>query len=415
MKRGLFALVVLLLLTQTAASRNRAGTFDEVWDVVKEHFFDPTLRGIDWNDIRRRYRPAVLADSDFGAAVNRMLAELRSSHTRFLTPDEPAYYELASIFRLEIEGRPAAYEGILATTRDLDGETFVEAVLEGGPAHEAGLLPGDRIVSVDGSPYHPIRSFRGRAGRRLKVRLQRTPGGPPLERSVIPRRLVPTQAWLEVLEQSARIVERNGRRLGYVRVWSYAGDEVQEKVAEVLSEQLAAAEGLILDLRGGWGGASPEYLNLFNQEVPRMEVTGRDGVVRAWESQWRKPVVLLVDGQTRSGKEILAHGFRRFGIGPVVGSRTAGAVTGGRLFRLSSGDLLYLAVLAVKVDGVDLEGVGVEPDIAVEPAPLPYRAGDDPQRERAEQVLAAALGTRTDGLPGARYGARTAPALEGNP
>ena len=100
------------------------------------------------------------------------------------------------------------------------------------------------------------------------------------------------------------------------------------------------------------------------------------------DSQWRKPVVLLVDGGTRSGKEILAHGFRTYGIGPVVGGRTAGAVTAGRLFRLSNDDLLYVAVADARVDGERLEGRGVEPDIEV-PFDVEFAADRDPRLERA--------------------------------
>ena len=74
----------------------------------------------------------------------------------------------------------------------------------------------------------------------------------------------------------------------------------------------------------------------------------------------------------------------------VVGERTAGAVVAGQLFALPNGDLLYLAVRGVEVDGQVLEGRGVEPDIRV-PMKLPYSAGRDPQLEEAIQHLIAVL------------------------
>lgn len=96
-------------------------------------------------------------------------------------------------------------------------------------------------------------------------------------------------------------------------------------------------------------------------------------------------MVMLVNEGSRSGKEILAYGFRKYGIGPVVGTKTAGAVVGGILRVMDDGSILYLAYADVQVDGVRLEGVGVEPDIEV-PFSLEYAQGADPQKERAIEV-----------------------------
>jgi carboxyl-terminal processing protease len=104
-------------------------------------------------------------------------------------------------------------------------------------------------------------------------------------------------------------------------------------------------------------------------------------------------VVLLVNGETRSGKEILAYGFKKYGIGPVVGERTAGAVVAGSAFFLGDGNLLYLAVADVDVDGERLEGRGVEPDVAV-PMPLERAAGVDVQQQKALAVLQELIAKR---------------------
>ncbi len=106
---------------------------------------------------------------------------------------------------------------------------------------------------------------------------------------------------------------------------------------------------------------------------------------------WRKPVAMLINAGTRSGKEILAHGFREYGVGEVIGSRTAGAVLAGRAYLLSDGSLVLVAVADVRVDGQRLEGVGVMPTIAVS-FPLPYAQGQDPQLDRAVKVLSRAVG-----------------------
>jgi carboxyl-terminal processing protease len=109
-------------------------------------------------------------------------------------------------------------------------------------------------------------------------------------------------------------------------------------------------------------------------------------VKRELDFQWRKPVVMLVNNGSRSGKEILAYGFQKYKLGKVIGTKTAGAVVGGSPFLLKDGNLLYLAVIDVLVDGERLEGKGVIPDIEV-PFPLEYAQGKDPQLEKAVEVL----------------------------
>jgi C-terminal processing protease CtpA/Prc len=84
---------------------------------------------------------------------------------------------------------------------------------------------------------------------------------------------------------------------------------------------------LIWDLRDGWGGAVPEYLDLFNVRAPTMQVFGRDRTGEFENVKWRKPGAMLVNDGTRSGKEVLAYGFKKYRLGEVIGTRTEGAVT----------------------------------------------------------------------------------------
>lgn len=102
--------------------------------------------------------------------------------------------------------------------------------------------------------------------------------------------------------------------------------------------------------------------------------------------KWRKPVVMLVNRGTRSGKEVLAYGFKQYRLGEIIGTQTAGAVLAASVFLMGNGDLLLLAVADVTVDDQHLEGVGVTPTIEVPFDPV-YAAGRDPQLDRAVQVL----------------------------
>ena len=143
------------------------------------------------------------------------------------------------------------------------------------------------------------------------------------------------------------------------------------------------------DLRGGWGGAQPQYLDLFNPRAPTIQVRDRNGEIGFVDVKWRKPVAMLINEGTRSGKEVLAYGFKEYRLGELVGHRTEGAVLAATAFLIGDDGLLLLAVEDVLVDGKRLEGVGVEPTIEV-PFDWRYAAGADPQLDRAVQVLAHA-------------------------
>jgi carboxyl-terminal processing protease len=387
--------------TTTAQAEHRAlnlTVFEEVWRTVRDHFYDPTFRGLDWAAVGQRYRPlaaAAASDIERSAVINRMLSELAASHTGHYTASDPAYFQLLDIFsgalrqplkRLFPDGQ-VAYPGIGIFTTQLDGKTFISGVLDGLPARKAGLIVGDEILAADAKPFHPIDSFATKVGQGVTLTIRRRANGPTEDVSVVPERIKPNEAFLQAMEESGRIIDAHGVKIGYIRVWSYAGTQYQRLLERELSSgKLKDADALVWDLRDGWGGAEAEYLHLFTGRAPITTLINRDGRKSMANVTWGKPVAMLVNGGTRSGKEILAYGFKAYGVGEVIGSRTAGAVLAGRAHLLGDGSLLFLAVADVLVDGQRLEGVGVMPTIPV-PFPLPYAQGQDPQLDRAVQVL----------------------------
>ncbi len=372
--------------------------FDEVWTLVRDKFYDRDLKGLDWAAIGNKYRPRYVTASgnvERSAVINAMLDELGASHTRHYTDEQTAYYELVDIFsyplrsdiRRHFSGGTVTYAGIGIFTKVIDGKTFVSGVFAGLPAEKAGMRQGDEIVTADGAPFEPVGSFRDKEGDVVDLQIRRTHDGPLQTIAVKPQRIVPDEAFEKALRDSARIIEANGKRIGYVHVPSYAGSRFQGALEELLSDgKLKDADALIWDLRDGWGGASPEYLNIFDPHGPTMHMIERNGDAEVFSFRWRKPVALLINGGTRSGKEVLTYGFKKNGYGPVIGERTAGALLAGRAFMLSDGSLLILAVNDVTIDGERLEGNGVTPTIKV-PFDIRYAAGKDPQLDKAIEVL----------------------------
>ncbi len=384
------------------ASGNEA-VLDEVWRTVRDHFYDPRLGGLDWAAVRARYAPqaaAAASNEVLATVINAMLAELHASHTELYTPAEPAYYQLADIFSGALRhrglerafpGGKITYPGIgLFTRTDARGRVFVTGVIEDAPAQRAGLLVGDEIVAVDGGPFRPVLSFKDKIGSPVALSIRRDADGPVMQVNVTPAELQPREMFLRGLRASARLIPAgNGLRIGYAHMWCYAGRVYQDALEELVSEgALKDADALVIDLREGWGGAVPEYLDLFNARAPTMQVRDRNGHTELENVKWRRPAAVLVNERSRSGKEVLAYGFRKYRLGEVIGIRTEGAVLAATAFLMSNGDLLLLAVDDVRVDGERLEGRGVEPTIPV-PFNSSYAAGRDPQRDRAIEVLSS--------------------------
>ncbi len=393
-----------------------AAAFDELVATVEAKFCEPELFDDQWKrrvkDFRRRAIESKTHD-DYSAAVNGLLATLNRSHTFYFSTLDPKRYQLLGVFHPMFEApaqdesksdaaKPAnlatrsnsdlfTYAGVGIATEKTDGKSYVTSVYDGLPADKAGILFGDEIVGVDRQPFHPILSFAGKTGSSVKLNLVRD--GKPMVAEV-PVVLLDGRTMFEAaLKNSARVIERGGKKIGYVHPWSYAGAKYHEAISEmVLWGKLSDCDALVLDLRDGWGGASPSYLNLFRKPFMEFEFISREGEPQKMTGVWGKPIALIVNRRSTSGKELFTYGFKKLKLGKVVGEKTAGAVLAGSPFLQTNGDLLYLAVSKTTVDGKVLEGVGVDPDVVVprdlnkKLAPL-TNSVRDVQFEAAVQVL----------------------------
>ncbi|MCB1546507.1 MAG: DUF4189 domain-containing protein [Hyphomicrobiaceae bacterium] len=370
-----------------------ARIYDMARNLTYQRFYDRLhLIAKSWTEPDPKHRARVLAArtaSAFAALVNQDLARIERSHTGLYTPDDVFYYLLVDVFRgsLPVHALVKATHGDLplplpsigAFVKTVEGRHYVDSLLEGAAADVAGLRYGDEIVHVDGQPFTPVRVFRDKVGTSVRIGIRRSAGGAVAEKEVAVKGLVPHEAFRDATGKSVRIVERSGRRIGYFRVWSsvgrLAGDAFESALVRLQAEK---AEALIIDARGAIGG------NLGTVRRYMALLTANDGPARSWA---RDRIVLLIDHHTRSAGEVFAQMFRNAKLGRIIGTTTAKAVIGSRLYPLPDGSLLYLPIQRIDIAGVVLEGRGVAPDLVVE-RPLAYAAGADPVLERALALLA---------------------------
>ncbi|MBX9592090.1 MAG: PDZ domain-containing protein [Hyphomonadaceae bacterium] len=398
--------------------------FDAVVATTAKNFWDKErLSTVGWEKRAAEARPSVIEAPSLEEAarrINALLGELKTSHTGLLTPDDVDYYILMAVFggasmpQAEFDdrfwGAGVTYAGIGHFSVRIDGRDFVDAVLEGSPAQRAGLKVGDEILTVDGAPYHPVRSFRGRVGHDVAVSVRRTPGGPAETFPIRVMSIAPLHAFREATRASVRVIEREGRRIGYVHVWASVGEESGKALQGALSRlgiserparskgdrgesPPAPLDGLIIDMRGKIGGTATtatRYLDLLDPRGPLMGSRDKSQASRAVRGR----TAVLIDHHTRSTGELFVHAYKRERQGPLIGTRTAGAVSAARAFAMPGDNLLYVAVSGLEIDGDVLEGPGVAPDIEVA-RPVPYAQGADPVLDVAVDFLVGRARSRT--------------------
>ena len=106
-RRILFVLSMcfsIVLVSPAAAKQNHSSysvLFEEIVNIVEEHFYDPDQIAKDFPAIKADYRiklKNVSSQKTFSGLVNTMLGELNASHTYYLTPDDYEYYQLCALF-----------------------------------------------------------------------------------------------------------------------------------------------------------------------------------------------------------------------------------------------------------------------------------------------------------------------------
>ncbi|MGH9399948.1 MAG: S41 family peptidase [Thermoanaerobaculia bacterium] len=354
---------------------------------MREEFWDPKLKGADWEGAVRRAAGELAKAKKAGeadAAYDRLLAVLDDSHT----------------FRIPAGRLPERGWATAGLRIGRDGEGYaVKGVIPGFAGERAGMKPGDRVLSVAGRQYGRQRvgfrelflAFEGPPGGEVEVVWQ--PAGAEAQRTdrLKLQREEPADA---LVWKSARVIRRDSRAFGYVRVWGMRAESALAVVDLLLDRAEAARakpelsgwdsiEGLLLDVRGNSGGYDPNILTTFLRghwsagdyyEISR-------GTRRLVPPPYKKlPVALLVNSGTASAGELLAMRFRTHGIGLVVGEETAGMASGGAAStKLSDGSTLWLSLRSIEdMEGRSYEGRGFAPDVAV-----PDRPAAAPGQEEA--------------------------------
>lgn len=323
----------------------------------------------------RHVSPLVLAEPSIGAILRR----LDDPYTEYLTPQ--AYDELQE----QVSRR---YFGVGLRVGPGDEGLVVTSSLH-GPARDAGIRPGDVIVSIDGRaagelPFdQSLALIKGEEGTVVRLTVRR-PGEEAFRRFEVVRQRIAIPA------VRTRLMKTGGHKVGYLRLLAFPGDaalRVQE-ATESLVER--GAEAILLDLRGDPGGYLVQAIRVASLFLDKGVVCSTSGVnqperlytVSGAAIETKRPLAVLVDGLTGSAAEIVAGALRDNGRATVVGRRTYGKATVQSLIALSNGGALKLTTAQYRTpNGSNIGGRGLQPKV---------KAKDDPATRPDEGVVEAA-------------------------
>lgn len=310
----------------------------------------------------------MLVERYIGGADETALEDAAADAMVAATGDRWSYYIPAAEYQSYVETMQNAYVGIGITIQVMEDESgfLVTKVNGGGPAEEAGVLPGDVITAIEGQstaglPADKAREMvRGEENTLVNMTFLRD--GESLELSII-RRTV------EVEVATGQMLEGN---VGLVSITNFDQRCAQETIVAVdqLLEQGAVA--LIFDVRNNPGGYAHQLVKVLDYLLPEgdlfrtVDYQGNVSVDKSDAACLEIPMAVLVNGESYSAAEFFAAALKDYDAAIVVGEKTCGKGYFQVNYPLQDGSAVSISIGEYFTPkGENLANVGVTPDVEV--------------------------------------------------
>ena len=350
--------------------------FWNVWDIMESEFVE---------------KDKVSAEDKEYGAIKGLVDSYDDPATVFLNPEE------TEAFNSTNEGK--YFEGIGAELGYKDGSVVIISPLDGSPAKEAGIRPGDYILSVDDvditnddTVYDVVDMIRGEAGTVVKLEVLHEGDRESTEIEITRGEITVPSMTVEFLDNNIAYLDlarfTDSSYLSWISNWENTKEDVLEK----------GSKKLILDLRGNPGGyfdaavyAADDFLS--GKEIISIQEDGK-GNQEEFKSKnggdfTNMEVVVLVDAGSASASEILAGALQINGVAKIVGEKTYGKGTAQAIEDFLDGSSLHVTVYKwLLPDGTWINTDNpITPDYEVELTNEDFVDGKDPQLDKAIELL----------------------------
>ncbi len=372
--------------------------FVDSWRLHRDYFYDRQMHGLDWPAMLEKYLPLldrVTTRAELSDLQAQMVSELSVLHTSVRGgdhregTDEIQTASLGAVLERDEAAGGYRVAHVYRSDPDLPDEL--------GPLARPGVEvgEGDVIVAINGVPTldeRPEALLRNQAGKQVRLRAKPAAGTEARDVIVTPidgRRAYDLRYDEWEYTRRLRVEESGGGEIGYVHLRAMSSRNIAEWQREFYP--VFDRQGLIVDVRHNSGGNIDSWILGKLLRRAWFYWQGRSGEPY-WNMQqaFRGHMVVLVNEWTSSDGEAFAEGFRRLGLGPVIGTRT----WGGEIWLSSSNVLVDKGIATAAETGVYgpegvwlIEGHGVDPDVVVDNLPHATFQGEDAQLEKAIEVL----------------------------
>ncbi len=364
----------MVVETKTYTSEPPEGSDDlfapfwQAWDIVHEEYVDQPVDDV----------------TLMRGAISGALDALGDPHTSYM---DPITYQQSNI---PLQG---SYEGIGAWVDTNTEFLTIVSPMPGSPAEEAGLQPGDEVVAVDGEDVTGIdaniviRSVLGPAGTTVRLTIRREGESELMDFDIVRAEILIPSVESELLEGD----------IGYIQLFTFSNDTSDHLRSAIRELRETELKGLILDLRGNGGGfllTAIEVASEFIEDGVIMTERFGDGSEDIYETlgdglATDLPLIVLVDGGSASASEIVAGAIQDYGRGLLVGETTFGKGSVQNWIALTGEEGAVRVTVArwYTPDGREIAGEGLEPDYQIPYTEEDFEAGNDPQLEKAIELL----------------------------
>jgi len=383
--------------------------FNSAWRLERDLFFSPKMNGVDWQAVRASYAkllPLVGSRSDLNYLIGEIIGELGNSHTYVGGgEDMPEEKRVPTAFLgadFALDAASGRYKFATVFAGDNTRDKYRSPLTASG----VDVRAGEFLLAVDGqelkAPTDPFSLLVGKQDSTLRLTVADAANGKRRDVTVQPVKnelSLREQAWID---HNREVVDRaSGGKVAYIYLSDMGGLGMEQFIRQFYAQ--LDRQALIIDDRWNGGGFIDQIvLERLRRVLIGMD-TNREGASIPTPNQLIiGPKICLLNHFSASDGDIFPYYFRKYGLGPLMGTRSWGGVRGirGDWFLLDGG---YITIPEDATYGVDsqwaIENHGVDPDIPVDDTPGDWMAGRDVQLQAAIDYILAEMKKHPASLP----------------